>query len=213
MSEYKKSLKYILYLASGSQSRKNLLSDAQIPFAIIPQFADESVVSLNGPLQDIVQDIAMLKMKHVQIPEGKIEGQIIFILTADTLTLTGGPESFEIFGKPKDRDHAKYMIKSGNKGSITGTAFCVQKLIWKNSEWNRLDQEIGYAEGWNLIDIPDSFIDFYLDHVDYMNLSGAIKIRGFCEQFTKEVRGSYSAIMGLPMYELRGLLMRMGFYE
>jgi septum formation protein len=214
MSDHKNSLKYVLYLASSSQTRRNLLADAQIPFAIITQTADESVVSLNNrPLPEVVQEIAMLKMKHIQVPDGKLDGQIVFVVTADTLTLTGDAERFEIFGKPKDYEHAKYMLKAGRTGSTTGTAFCVQKLVWKDSFWHKLDEQTGYAEGWNLIDIPDAWIDFYLEHVDYMNLSGAIKIRGLCEQFTKEVRGSYSAIMGLPMYELRETLMRIGFYE
>ncbi len=214
MIEKKNSLKYVLYLASSSQTRRNLLADAQIPFAIITQTADESVVSLdNRPLREVVEEIAMLKMNHVQIPDGKVDGQIVFVVTADTLTLTGDVGSFEIFGKPKDREHAQYMLKAGRKGSTTGTAFCVQKLVWKSSSWHKLDEQAGYGEGWNLIDIPDAWIDFYLDHIDYMNLSGAIKIRGLCEQFTKEVRGSYSAIMGLPMYELRETLMGMGFYE
>lgn len=213
MSDQKKSLKHTLYLASGSQTRKSLLTEAQIPFTLISQDADESLVSINRPLPEVVKDIAMLKMKHAQIPAGKFDGQIVFVLTADTLTLTGEADSFEILGKPKDREHAKYMIRAGKKGSLTGTAFCVQKLAWKDFYWNKLEEDCSYAEGWNLIDIPEEWQDFYLDHIDYMNLSGAIKIRGICEQFTKEIRGSYSAIMGLPMYELRQVLNRMGFYE
>lgn len=213
MSDSKKSLKYVLYLASGSQSRKNLLTEAQIPFALINQTADESVVSLDKPLPEVVQDIAALKMKYVQMPDGKVDGQTVFVLTADTLTLKGSPENFEIFGKPKDREHAKYMLRVAREGALVGTAFCVQKLVWKSSAWHKLEQETGYSESFILIDIPEDWIDFYLDHTDYENVSGAIKIRGLCEQFTKEIRGSYSAIIGLPMYELRETLMRMGFYE
>ena len=213
MSHQNVSLKYTLYLASGSATRKNLLADAQIPFTLINQTADESLVSLDKPLPEVVENIAILKMKHVQMPDGKYEGQIVFVVTADTLTLTGDAETFEIFGKPKDRAHAKYMINAGRYGSLTGTAFCIQKLIWRDFAWHALEQDTGYAEGWNLIDIPEERQDFYLDHIDYMNLSGAIKIRGLAEQFTKEIRGSYSAIMGLPMYELRQTLERMDFYE
>ena len=213
MSEHKISLKYPLYLASGSQSRKNLLAEAQIPFTLISQTADESLVSIDRPLPEIVQDIAILKMKHIQVPEGKFDGQVVFVLTADTLNLTGNPESFEIFGKPKDREHAKYMLKIAREGSLVGSAFCVQKLVWQNFAWHKLDEQTGYAEAWVLVDIPDNCIDFYLDHVDYLNISGAIKIRGLCEQFTKEIRGGYSTIIGLPMYELRQTLERMGFYE
>lgn len=213
MSDYKKSLKYILYLASASQSRKSLLADAQIPFALISQVADESVVTLDKPLPEVVQDIAALKMKHLQIPDGKLDGQIVFVVTADTLNLTGNPENFEIFGKPKDREHARYMLRMAREGALVGTAFCVQKLVWQGSAWYKLDQQTGYAEAFVLVDIPEDWIDFYLDHIDYENISGAIKVRGLCEQFTKEIRGAYSTIIGLPMYELREALANMGFYE
>ena len=171
------------------------------------------MVDVNRPLPEVVSEIAQLKMNHIQLPAGQFENQIIFIVTADTLTLKGGPGKHEIFGKPKDRAQAEYMLKAGRQGSITGTAFCVQKMVFKQDHWHKLDQQTGYAEGFNIIDIPDEFIDFYLDRIDYLNVSGAIKIRGLCEQFVKEIRGSYSAIMGMPMYQLREVLYRMNFYE
>jgi len=206
-------MKYKLYLASDSASRKNLLTEAQIPFEVIGHTADESIVDVNRPLAQVVAEIAQLKMNHIVVPAGTHDGQIVFVLTADTLTLKGGPGAHEVFGKPKDRAHAQYMLRVTRQGSITGTAFCVQKLVWKDDVWHTLDRQTGYAQGFNIIDIPDAFIDFYLDRIDYMNVSGAIKIRGLCEQFIKEIRGSYSAIMGMPMYELRETLYRMGFYE
>lgn len=205
-------MKYTLYLASDSASRKGLLTEAQIPFQIISHTADESVVDVNKPLSEVVTEIAELKMNHVIVPAGTSEGQIVFVLTADTLTLKGGPGAYEVFGKPRDRAHAEYMLKVTRQGSITGTAFCLQKLVFKDGSWHSLDRQTGYAQGFNIIDIPDEFIDFYLDRIDFLNVSGAIKIRGLCEQFVKEIRGSYSAIMGMPMYELRDMLYRMGFY-
>jgi predicted house-cleaning NTP pyrophosphatase (Maf/HAM1 superfamily) len=44
-------------------------------------------------------------------------------------------------------------------------------------------------------------------------VSGALAIEGFGEQFVREVSGSYSAILGLPMYQLRKALMSFYFYE
>ncbi|MBP9765424.1 Maf family protein [Candidatus Babeliales bacterium] len=206
-------MKYPLYLASGSAGRKELLSAAEIPFTLINHDADETTVSLDRPLPEVVTEIAQLKMKHALLPNGKIDGSIVFVLTADTLTLKGSPESFEIFGKPKDRDHARYMLQTARQGSITGTGFCIAKKIWKENKWHDLDVQTGYAEGEIIINIPDDWIDFYLDRIDFLNVSGAIKIRGLCEQFTQEVQGSYSAIIGLPMYEVRSTLETMGFYS
>src|SRR5689334_1140634 len=103
-------MKYPLYLASDSAARKELLTSAQIPFVLIAHGADETVVHHGQPLADIVGQIAQLKMDHVVMPQGMYDGQEVFVLTADTLTLKGSPERFEVFGKPKDRDNAKYML-------------------------------------------------------------------------------------------------------
>lgn len=206
-------MKHTLYLASGSATRKELLATAQIPFVLVGHTADESVADLSKPLPEVVTWLAQLKMRHVQIPDGMFDGQIVFVLTADTLTLTERDGQPTLLGKPKNRADAVQMLKRSHTGATTGSAFCIQKRVWQQNAWHLLDEQTGYAQGWALIVIDGEWIDFYLDRIDYMSLSGAIKIRGLCEQFTHEIRGSYSAIMGLPMYQVKDTLLRMGFYE
>jgi len=204
---------YTLYLASESAARKELLAAAGIPFTLIAHSADESKADLSRPLEQIVIDLAVLKMNHVLVPKGTCEGEIVFVVTADTLTLKGGAGKHEIFGKPKDREDARRMIMLSRDGATIGTGFCVQKRIWLAGEWKIIEQHAGYDEAWIVIDIPNEFIDFYLDSISFLKVSGAIKVGGICEQFTKEFKGSFSAIKGLPMYKLRELLFSMGFYE
>ncbi len=206
-------MKHTLYLASGSATRKELLAAAQIPFVLIGHTADESVADLSKPLPEVVVWLAELKMSNVQIPDGTYPDPVVFVLTADTLTLTMRDGKATLLGKPKDRPDAVDMLKRSETGATTGSGFCIQKRVWRQNAWHILEQQTGYAQGWALIVIDDAWIDFYLDRTDYMSLSGAIKIRGLCEQFTKEISGSYSAIMGLPMYQVKDTLMRMGFYE
>lgn len=205
-------LKYTLYLASGSSGRKDLLREADLPFTVAFQDADESTCSLDQSLESLVEQLALLKMKHVQIPNG-IEGQIVFVVTADTMTLVSVDGKLVLFGKPVDRDDARRMLIASREGSTTGTAFCLQKRQWSNGAWHVLDQAVGYDEAFSLIVIPDAFIDFYLDRTLFLQLSGSIAIRGLCEQFVKEVRGNYSAIIGMPMFKLREALWKLGFYE
>jgi len=204
---------YTLYLASESLARKELLGAAGIPFTLIAHSADESKADLGRPLEQVVTDLALLKMDHVVVPKGTHEGEIVFVVTADTMTLKGGPGKHEILGKPKDRDDARRMIILSRQRSTTGTAFCVQKRIWLAGEWKILEQQTGYGQAWIVIDIPDEFINYYLDGISFLKVSGAIKVGGICEQFTKDFKGSFSAIKGLPMYELREALYSMGFYN
>ena len=198
-----------LYLASSSFSRKRLLDLAKIPFTVITQDADESTCSLNQPLENLVQQLAELKMKHVHLPEG-VEGQVAFFLTADTLTMD--PEN-KLYGKPADRSAAIKMLKACRQGAIVGSAFCLERKLFTQGSWRTQEHVLEYDRAYCVVDVPDQFLDFYLDQVPFTKVSGGITIEGFGEQFVKEVNGSYSAIVGLPMYKLRDALYNLGFYS
>lgn len=202
-------MKYQLYLASSSASRKSLLERSNIPFTLISQNADESVCSLQQPLDMVIQQIAELKMKHILLPEGR-EGDIAFFLTADTLTLDADNN---IYGKPKDRDDAVRMLRACRKGVIVGSAFCLERKMYQNGQWHTQEHILEYDRAYCVVDVPEVFIDFYLDTVPYLDVSGAVRIGGFGEQFVKEINGCYSAIIGIPMYKLRDALYSLGFYD
>lgn len=200
-------MKNILYLASGSAGRKKLLIEAQIPFELISHAADETQCDLSQPIDVVVKHLALLKMKHVTLPQGR-EGQILFVLTADTLTLN---HQGELMGKPVDRDDAVRMI-SDRKPTLTGTAFCLEKKEFQNGSWHTKDQIVDFDQAWCTVQVPDDSIDLYLREIPYLMVSGAISIGGFGEQFVTEIRGNYSAIIGMPMYKLRQSLQKMNFF-
>ncbi len=198
------------YIASNSASRKRLLHDAQIPYQVIGQDADESLISCQQPLPDIVKQIACLKMKHAHIPAGLYDGQIIFVLTADTLGLSSDGR---VLTKPSDRDDAISMLVQARQGSITATAFCLRKLFCQQDFWHVLDERVEVSTSAYIFDVPDAFIDFYLDVVPFMDVSGAISIEGVGGQFLKTIEGSYESVIGLPMFALRQALVDFGFYN
>lgn len=204
-----KKTQYPLYLASGSATRKSLLTLSQIPFHIVSQNADESKASLEQSLQSLVTELAQLKMNHIVYPFGK-EGDVAFFLTADTMTID---LDGKLYGKPINRADAIDMLRACRKGATVGTAFCLERKIFSEGVWVKQGFVVGYDQAWCIVDIPETFIDFYLDRVPFLDLSGAISIEGFGDQFVKEVRGSYSAILGLPMYKVREALCELGFYS
>ncbi len=201
-------MEYILYLASGSASRRGMLMAAGIPFQVTDHAADEGSCSLQQPLEQLVTEIALLKMEHVQIPVGQ-DGQIVFVLTADTMTLDNHNQ---LHGKPVDRHDARLMLTSCRSGATVGTAFCLEKRIFQNGAWVVLQKIVSYDQAWCVVDVPDVFLDFYLDRIPFTQVSGGITIEGFGEQFVKEVSGCYSAILGMPMFKLREALYSLGFY-
>ncbi len=199
-------MKPILYLASGSVGRKKLLTEAGIFFELAFHTADETQCDLSQPLEIVVKYLALLKMKHVTLPQGH-EGRIALVLTADTLTLN---HQGKLLGKPVDRNHAIVMLSDKNP-TTTGTAFCLEKKEYKNGSWHTLEQIVDYDQASCLIDVPERCIDIYLTKIPYMMVSGAISVQGFGEQFVKEIHGNYSAIIGMPMFQLRQALEKMSY--
>ena len=91
---------HTLLLGSKSPSRQMLLNDAQIPFTLVGQDADERQCGWAMPLTQLVATIARHKMEHVVLPAGGQEGAVCFVMTADTLSqdMDG-----TIHGKPDDK--------------------------------------------------------------------------------------------------------------
>jgi septum formation protein len=205
----------ILYLASQSQSRQQLLKDSGIPFKIVPQDADEKNFDHTLPLEDLVKAIAESKMDHVILPSGKNEGEICFVIAADTL---GQNAQGKVCTKPVDKNDAIEMIKSYRNGSQTGTAFCLDKKIWKNNCWQVQKRVMGYASAQYIFDVPDDEIERYFDlslkaGVPYLNVSGAVAIEAFGAQYLKSINGSCTAVVGLPLYEVRQALKELNFFD
>lgn len=201
-------MKQILLLGSKSPSRKELLVQSKISFEVIQQDADETVCDWNLPLEQLVKSIALHKMAHVILPTGN-EGDVCFVLTADTLSqdMDGN-----IHGKPIDRKDARIKIIAARKGSRLCTGFCLDKKVWIKGKWQvekRIEKQVSAHY---LFDIPDEWIDRYLDNSVGLHASNAIAIEGYGGQFLRSVQGSYTTIVGLPLYELRQALEQIGFF-
>jgi septum formation protein len=203
-------MSHVLYIASNSASRKSLLHQAGIPFLVIDQDADERSIVTNQPLCDIVMQIAQLKMEHAQIPAGQQDGDICFVLTADTLGLTNAGR---VLCKPVDRTDAISMLQQARPGTLTATGFCLRKMQWQDGAWVVLQQILDVDQAESIFDVPDEFIDAYLDSIPFLTVSGAISIEGVGGQFLQSVHGSYETIVGLPMFKIRAALFEFGFYN
>ena len=231
-------MKNILYLASQSPSRQQLLREVQIPFELVSQTADEAACDWGLPLHKLVASIALYKMEHADL-SGIDREKEIFVLTADTLSQDANGA---IQGKPKDRADAMKKIKEARGGTRLCTGFCLDKKAWdpsilrepsgqahlvgegpsvlSSSRWS------GRTGGWQTVDrieqvvhanykfiIPDEWIETYLEKSPGLNCSNAIAVEQYGGQFLKEVQGSYSAIVGLPLYEVREALEKLGFFR
>ena len=185
-----------IILASQSPRRKELLK------LIVPNF--EILVSnekekLNSELsiEEQVIEIAYTKAKNVY---NRTEGDRI-VIGSDTIVTKDG----KIYGKAKNREHAKEMIKeliNGNKMHHIITGLCV--LIEENGEL----KEYKTADIVNvyLKDITDEEIDRWLDTGNAMDKAAAYGIQNeFCVHVEK-IEGNYTSALGLPTHKLYDIL-------
>ncbi len=203
-------MNHIVYIGSLSRTRHKLLQEAKIPFKVVQQSADESACDLGLPFLQLLRTIAVHKMEHVMLSPGK-NNEIRFVLTADTM---GCDVDGQIHGKPCNREDAIQKIKALRNGGNVATAFCLDKKIWKGNRWYVEERILESVNTKYVFNISDSWIERYLEAIPYfLEIGGAITVDGFGAQFLKEIQGSYTTILGLPMFEVLLALERLSFFE
>jgi septum formation protein len=205
-------MKRVLLLGSDSNSRHRLLREAQIPFEVIGHLADETSCC-NTPGQSfeaLVEQIALSKMEHVNLEARSKRDKTCFILTADTLCQT---KDGQILGKPADRAAAIAMIKAARAGASVVTAFCLDKRVCAGDCWQVENRIQKVVRSDYIFCVPDAWLEKYLSVCPGLQTAGAVAIEKFGEQFLQVVHGSYSTIVGLPIFELREALEKIGFYD
>ena len=105
----------------------------------------------------------------------------------------------KILGKPKDENDARTMLQqlSGRQHHvITAIAMVFQKQ-------QKVLQSISTVQ---FATIPQHEIDSYIDSKEPMDKAGSYGIQGYAARWIKHISGSYSGIMGLPIYETMQLI-------
>ena len=201
--------KKVIYLASQSGSRKKLLDLAQIPYKTIEHRSDECAVPVVPSFKEYVLSIARDKMDHVVLPTNFSEGTDIFVLTADTLIRTA--ETKKILGKPENMSDAKRMLLMlRSERAELVTACCFDKKVFSNGEWGTVAKEHWTTSARFSFIVEENFVDTYFEKMPHaLNACGAGIVEDFGLNFLKDVEGSFTAIIGLPLFELGHALSRL----
>lgn len=187
-----------IILASQSPRRKELLKLIVPTFEIIVSNQEET---LNDKLsvEEQVTQIAYDKAKNVY-DRTKNKGDRI-VIGSDTIVTKNG----KIYGKPKNKDHAKEMIKeliTENKMHkiITGLCVFVEKE-GRLKEYKTYDEVKVYLK-----DITDKEIEKWLDTGNAMDKAAAYGIQNeFCVHVEK-IEGNYTSALGLPTHKLYDII-------
>ncbi len=185
-----------IYLASRSPRRCELLAQIGINPKVMAADVDESPDPEEAPAEYVIR-LALEKAKAVQAMLG--DHEILPVLAADTAVVT----AHKILGKPADRDEALAMMRqlSGRSHKVlTGVALVdAHKVCSRLSVSHVTFRQVAEAEAlayWNSGEPQDK--------------AGGYAIQGLGAVFVSHLEGSYSGVMGLPLFETAELLRSAG---
>lgn len=187
-----------IYLASTSPRRQALLRQLGISFDVIaPDIAEQRLVDESGATY--VKRIAAEKARQVSrlVQQRRLPSQPV--LAADTCILLDR----EILGKPRDRADGETMLRrlSGREHTVL-TAVAIVHL---NAEYVALSVSTVRFRV-----LTDDEIIQYWNTGEPCDKAGAYALQGRAAAFVSNIDGSYSGIVGLPLYEVAQLLRQIG---
>jgi septum formation protein len=178
-----------LILASASPRRRELLEQLGFTLDVRPAEADETPRA-GEPPREYVLRVACDKARAVP-------GQIV--LAADTAVVLGGM----ILGKPRDPDDARRMLRA-----LAGVPHEVLTGVCVRSD--STERTVVVAAEVRIDPLTDAQIDWYVSTGEPLDKAGAYAIQGIAGAFVRELRGSVSNVVGLPLAETLGLLRAAG---
>jgi len=186
----------MLYLASKSPRRRELLGRLGVEFNLIDLDIPEVRQPGETPKDYVVRvarEKAMAGLQRLEAGGGAL------VLGSDTEVVLDD----EVFGKPADAADAMAMLKrlSGRTHQVISAV----SLVGASGEWRDCSfTSVTFGE------LTDAVIERYVATGEAFGKAGAYGIQGAAEVFVSRLEGSYSGVMGLPLYETDKLLRQAG---
>ena len=174
-------------LASASPRRRELLSLLLEEFDCCSADIDETPIADELP-EDYVLRMAVEKASAVKNERGVIIG-------SDTVVVLSG----NILQKPASVEDARGML-SALSGQTHQVMTAVAIMIDAELMTTVSTTEVTFAP------LEKSLIEAYLGTDEPWDKAGAYGIQGLAGSFVRSIDGSYSSVVGLPLYETRELL-------
>jgi septum formation protein len=184
----------MIYLASQSPRRQELLAQLAVSFDVIEVNVHE--LPGDGELPwDYVNRVAKEKAGAGLL---QLAGQPdAIVLGADTDVVLAGL----VLGKPETQQQAFTLLKS-----LSGKSHEVITAVWLMSAGQ--EQHCVLSSTVQFADISDDEIHAYIASGEPFGKAGGYAIQGRAAAFIESIQGSYSGIMGLPLFETYQLLKR-----
>ena len=188
----------MIYLASASPRRRDLLRQLGIEFEAMPSNILEVRQAGESPA-DYVLRVARDKARFVAKLLNERGLPVFPVLGADTEVVLDG----EILGKPQDRVHGMALLRrlAGRTHEVL-SAVCV--VDQGNGHTALSTSRVTFSS------LTEAEIAHYWETDEPADKAGAYAIQGKAAAFIERLEGSYSGVMGLPLHELAGILKKIG---
>lgn len=186
----------MLYLASKSPRRAELLTRLGLRFGLLDLDIPEHRQP-EEPAEEYVRRVAREKAGTGLLTVMATPGAVV--LGADTEVILGD----RVYGKPVDEADAAAMLRSlsGRSHRVVSAV----SLVSAGREAQAVSEsEVTFAE------LSEADIASYLATGEAMGKAGAYGIQGHAECFVSRLNGSFSGVMGLPLYDTSRLLREFG---
>ena len=187
-----------IYLASRSPRRRELLAQIGVKFEVIEVHLDEAVAageSARGYVERLARakaEAGWQRMQESKLPEAPVLG-------VDTTVAVEG----RILGKPADGREAAEML-----AALSGRLHEVLTALALKFG-SRLESAVSVSEV-RFKTLTKEEIARYVATGECEDKAGAYGIQGHAARFVAELRGSFSGVVGLPLFETAQLLDRIG---
>ncbi|MEA3180248.1 MAG: nucleoside triphosphate pyrophosphatase [Gammaproteobacteria bacterium] len=183
----------VLCLASASPRRRELLSQIGVSHIVAGAEIDESVLPGETPRAYVIR---LARAKALAIQRA---GQQLPVLAADTTVVVDG----KIFGKPRDRAQGVYML-----GELAGRAHEVLTAVALANSHGVSERLSSSTVRFRQIS-PEECVAYW-ETGEPRDKAGGYAIQGLGAVFVESLSGSYSGVMGLPLFETGELLQAAG---
>lgn len=184
----------MLYLASQSPRRRELLEQAGLAFSVLHVEVPEQREAGESP-QDYVRRVARDKARTGLVHLAAEDRASAVVLGSDTEVVLDG----DVFGKPRDADDASAMLRR-----LSGRTHEVISAVWLVAEGR--EQGDVCVSRVRFAKLDEVTVAAYVASGEPFGKAGAYAIQGRGASLIEHLEGSYSGVMGLPLFETSRLL-------
>ena len=200
-----------VYLASQSPRRRQLLEQLGVRYELLLADDSEDAEALEVVLpgeapRAYVQRVTLLKLEAALARMQRRGLPLAPVLCSDTTVALGKT----ILGKPDDAKHAAHIL-----GTLSGQTHRVltsvaMGTLSKAGKPLKTEQALSVSSV-RFAPLTRTQIQSYVASGEPMGKAGAYAVQGRAAAYIEHISGSYSGIMGLPMFETAQLLRAFGF--